>query len=84
MAVNVENPHLTKLPVDYLYHLNIDNETTNLKEKFGDVKFVVMGGAVARMSSFAQTLYDTLKGKLQRNKRFSVILTGKLNRRILE
>ena len=64
MAVNVANPHLAKLPVDYLYHLMIDNETMDLKEKFGDVKFVVMGGAVARMSSFAQTLYDKLKGKL--------------------
>ena len=40
----------------------IDSETTDLKAKFGDTKFVIMGGSEGRMSSFAKALYGKLKG----------------------
>lgn len=60
---DVQNPHLKKLTVDYLYHFDIDSASTNLKEKFGDVKYVVMGGPDERMTSFAMSLYRRLRGK---------------------
>ena len=62
MSVQVKNPHLERLKVDYLYHLRIDSESTNLQEKFGDTKFVIMGGSEGRMSKFATALYNDLKG----------------------
>lgn len=61
MKVETQNPHLKKLTVDYLYHFDIDSASTNLKEKFGDVKYVVMGGPDERMTSFAMSLYRRLR-----------------------
>lgn len=61
MSVQVQNPHLEKLKVDYLYHFMIDSESTNLKEKFGDTRFVIMGGSEGRMAKFAKALYENLK-----------------------
>ena len=62
MSVQVQNPHLESLKVDYLYHLMIDSESTKLEEKFGDTKFVIMGGSEGRMAEFAAALYNDLKG----------------------
>ena len=61
-TVQVKNANLNKLTVDHFYHFMIDSETTDLKEKFGDTKFVVMGGSEGRMSKFALALYNKLKG----------------------
>ena len=41
----------------------IDSETTDLKEKFGDTKFVIMGSSEGRMATFAKSLYKKIKGK---------------------
>jgi len=60
-TVQVKNANLNKLTVDHFYHFMIDSETTDLKEKFGDTKFVVMGGSEGRMSKFALALYNKLK-----------------------
>jgi len=62
-AVYVENPNLDKNEIVYLYHFTIDSKTTNLEEKFGDTKFVIMGGKNERMKIIAKKLYDGLKGK---------------------
>ena len=64
MSVQVQNPHLKNLKVDFLYHFMIDTESTNLVEKFGDTKFVVMGGSEGRMAKFAKALYNDLKGRV--------------------
>lgn len=61
--VQVHNPHLAELKVDHFYHFMMDSESTNLQEKFGDTKFVIMGGSESRMSKFAAALYERLKGK---------------------
>lgn len=47
-----QNSHLANLEVDYLYHLGLDT-SMNLKEMFGDVKYVCMGGSPVRAEQFA-------------------------------
>lgn len=54
------NPHLDNLETDNLYHINIRRTTTNLKEQFGDVKFICMGGTSQRMEKFAHYMKDLL------------------------
>lgn len=53
------NPHLADLDTDMLYHLGF-NSKDNLKEMFGDVRYVVMHGANHRAGDFAHTLNDTM------------------------
>jgi len=52
------NPHLTDIECDNLYHINLKN--IDLQEKFGDVKFVCMGGTSKRMKKFAHYIKDLL------------------------
>lgn len=65
--VNLTNKHLRELPHDHFHHLGFGSESTNLKEKFGDVKFVITSGSTGRISSFAELLRDRLQveGKLE-------------------
>jgi uridine phosphorylase len=60
-SIKLRNPHIQHMPVDYLYHLNIDPASQNLLELFGDVKFVCMGGTQHRMKSFAKSFKSLLK-----------------------
>lgn len=49
----VHNPNIERESPDYLYHLGLDTVTTDMVKTFSDVKFVVLGGSVTRMESFA-------------------------------
>lgn len=60
--VHIQNRNLENYDIHQFYHFMIDSRSTNLKEKFGDVKFVIMGGSEGRMKKFAQVLYDRTKG----------------------
>ncbi|CAH0403414.1 unnamed protein product [Chilo suppressalis] len=52
-TLNLPNKNLSKMDVDFLYHLSIDTANFDLPAMFGDVKFVVMGGTKHRMREFA-------------------------------
>nr|CAB3267524.1 uridine phosphorylase 2 [Phallusia mammillata] len=53
----LSNPNLTD--EDHLYHIALST-SDNLPQRFGDVKYVCMGGKERRMQKFAELLYDTL------------------------
>lgn len=61
--VRTQNPHLEKIDEDFLYHFGL-NSNQNLKEKFGDVKVVCMGGSEGRIKRFAEMSFDALKDSL--------------------
>lgn len=50
--------------MDNLYYLGLSTGTHNLKEMFGDIKFVCMGGTSTRMYRFAQFIKSGLDVKL--------------------
>lgn len=54
------NPHLDSMKEDILYHLNLDTATHDLPTKFGDVKFVCVGGSSSRMKSFIEYIANEL------------------------
>ncbi|XP_064471164.1 uridine phosphorylase 2-like isoform X2 [Ornithodoros turicata] len=58
------NPHLESMGADTLYHLSLGTHTHDLKEMFGDVKFVCMGGTPQRMESFARFVKKEIGIKL--------------------
>lgn len=60
----VRNSHLESMEEDVLYHLALSNKSHDLKEMFGDVKFVCFGGSPSRMEKFAFYMVDQLKFKL--------------------
>lgn len=60
----VRNPHLDSMEEDVLYHLALSNKSHDLKQMFGDVKFVCFGGSPSRMKKFAFYMVDQLKFKL--------------------
>eukprot|EP01098_Paradermamoeba_levis_P006378 TRINITY_DN2648_c0_g1_i1.p1 TRINITY_DN2648_c0_g1~~TRINITY_DN2648_c0_g1_i1.p1 ORF type:complete len:319 (-),score=81.92 TRINITY_DN2648_c0_g1_i1:123-1016(-) len=60
MAVSLHNDHLKNLQVDYLYHLGL-NTGMNLKEIFGDIKFVITGGSADRMHALAVQIAKELQ-----------------------
>lgn len=62
--VTPQNPHLQKIDEDFLYHFGLHSKQSNLKEKFGDVKIVCMGGSEGRIKKFAEMAYDALKGEM--------------------
>ena len=55
----MKNPLLIQLENDYLYHLGLDS-SMNLKDLFGDVKFVCMMGSATRIAEFAEKVASTL------------------------
>ena len=61
--VHIQNPNLENVERHDFYHFMIDSKSTDLEDKFGDIKFVVMGGKIQRMQKIAQILYDVIKGK---------------------
>ncbi|XP_064644406.1 uridine phosphorylase 1-like [Lineus longissimus] len=57
----VKNPHISTMEEDVLYHFALSTGTHDLKEMFGDVKFVCIGGSPTRMEKFAHFLVDELE-----------------------
>ncbi|XP_065188731.1 uridine phosphorylase 1-like [Sycon ciliatum] len=53
------NPHLAELNPDKLYHIGYSTDD-DLKQLFGDVKFVCMGGSTTRMANFAALVQKSL------------------------
>lgn len=49
----IRNAHLHNLPVDFLYHFGLDSSQP-LRERFGHVQYVCMGGSPERMKAFAR------------------------------
>merc|ERR1711976_178504 len=62
--VNVTNPHLKSLDEDVLYHLGLGSGSHDLRDMFGDVKFVCMGGTPQRMESFAKFITQEIGYKI--------------------
>lgn len=64
-AVRLRNPHIAEMDQDILYHLALGSGSHDLREMFGDVKFVCMGGTPKRMEQFAYFIMDEIGHKLQ-------------------
>lgn len=62
--IQLHNPHLKHLKSDHLYHLALSTATHDLKEMFGDLKFICMGGTPTRMEQFARFAKQSLGVKL--------------------
>merc|ERR1719402_1363164 len=52
------------MEADILYHIGLDSKIHDLKEMFGDVKYVCMGGTPHRMEMFAHFLTQELGYKI--------------------
>lgn len=62
----VRNPHLKELEDDVLFHIGITaGDHKNLKNLFGDVKFVCMGGSTTRIKHFAKFIQGELTDYLK-------------------
>jgi len=48
------NPYISSMKEDRLYHIGLVAGPQNMKEMFGDVKYVCMGGTPQRMELFAR------------------------------
>lgn len=55
------NPHFQTLDVDYLYHLGLDSGT-DLKQQFGDVKYVVLTRSFSDADYFADQFTEKFYG----------------------
>lgn len=63
-TVKLRNPHIAEMPEDILYHFTLGTKSHDLREMFGDVKFVCMGGTPKRMEGFAYYVMKELGQKL--------------------
>lgn len=63
-GIQLKNPNIELMDQDILYHLALGNESHDLVEMFGDVKFVCMGGTPKRMEQFAYYIMDEIGHKL--------------------
>ncbi|XP_058830389.1 uridine phosphorylase 1 isoform X1 [Topomyia yanbarensis] len=63
-SVKLRNPNIELMDQDILYHLALGSESHDLREMFGDVKFVCMGGTPKRMENFAHFIMDEIGYKL--------------------
>ncbi len=59
LSDDIRNPHLDDLDVDILYHFGLTT-FDELKQMFGDVKFVCTGGSADRAEDFAQKVASDL------------------------
>ncbi|XP_076826931.1 uridine phosphorylase 1 [Brachyhypopomus gauderio] len=59
-SICVNNPHLDSMKEDILYHFNLGTATHDFPAKFGDVKFVCVGGSPWRMKSFTEYIAGEL------------------------
>lgn len=62
--VKLRNPNIQLMDQDILYHLALGSGSHDLREMFGDVKFVCMGGTPKRMETFAHFIMDEIGYKL--------------------
>lgn len=58
------NPNLANMEVDNLYHLALDTSNYDLREMFGDIRFICIGGTSSRMEDFARYIMKELDYKL--------------------
>ena len=58
------NPNLANMKVDNLYHLALDTSNYDLREMFGDIRFICIGGTSSRMEDFAHYIMKELDYKL--------------------
>ncbi|KRF83442.1 uridine phosphorylase 1 isoform X1 [Drosophila virilis] len=63
-TVKLRNPNIELMDQDILYHVALGSESHDLREMFGDVKFVCMGGTPKRMENFAHFIMDEIGYKL--------------------
>lgn len=59
-GVTLWNPHIQDMDEDVLYHLSLGSGSHDLREMFGDVKYVCMGGTPHRMKVFAEYMLKVL------------------------
>ncbi|XP_022082673.1 uridine phosphorylase 1-like isoform X2 [Acanthaster planci] len=59
-SVRPPNPYLEQQEVDVLYHLGLSTDKDPLPARFGDVRFVCMGGSATRMKRFAEFIAQRL------------------------
>lgn len=59
-VIELKNPNLKDLDVDYLYHLGLDS-SMDLESMFGDIKYVCMGGSAERAEDFAHKAAEQLE-----------------------
>ncbi|XP_023333543.1 uridine phosphorylase 1 [Eurytemora carolleeae] len=59
-GVKLMNPHIQEMEEDVLYHLALGSGSHDLRQMFGDVRFVCMGGTPHRMQSFAEYMVKEL------------------------
>ncbi|KAH3700129.1 uridine phosphorylase 1-like [Dreissena polymorpha] len=52
--VPLHNQNLLSIPNDHLYHIALSSGDNDLRQMFGDVKFVCFGGTPSRMEKFAR------------------------------
>ncbi|XP_060551590.1 uridine phosphorylase 1-like [Ruditapes philippinarum] len=58
--VRLNNENLKRLTEDHLYHIALSNVQHDLRQLFGDVKFVCFGGQSSRMEKFASFISKEL------------------------
>lgn len=63
-GIKLRNPNIELMDQDILYHLALGNESHDLVEMFGDVKFICMGGTPKRMEKFAYYIMEEIGYKL--------------------
>lgn len=59
-SVKLLNENLRALEEDHLYHIALSTVQDDLKQLFGDVKFVCFGGQSSRMEKFANFIAEEL------------------------
>lgn len=64
--VKLKNPNIKNLKNDVLYHLGFDTNSHDLKQMFGDVKFVCTGGTESRMKEFAYYIEKEISDLLEK------------------
>ncbi|XP_023304273.2 uridine phosphorylase 1 [Lucilia cuprina] len=64
-VATLKNPNLDTMKSDFLYHIDINipdtRDTSDIQQRFGDVKFVCMGGTKNRMLDLAKYLRGLLE-----------------------
>lgn len=59
--IKLHNANIDPTKADFLYHLGIAHNGTNLQERFGDVKIIITAGSAGRMKYIAERLRDELQ-----------------------
>ncbi|KAI2796257.1 Uridine phosphorylase 2, partial [Blomia tropicalis] len=76
--VQLQNNNLSDMTQDTLYHLAIDTNE-DLPKRFGDIRFVAMGGSAGRMLAFAKRVQNELMNSPKANEYIDRIEMNELN-----